>query len=480
MSRVPPPRGSFERFIGAMCPDHSHDRNLKKPVADLLEGVARGETKCWILSAPPAVGKSTLTSVLFPAWVHSWWPEARFAFLSYESSIGEELGRQYRALVSSPLYKRLYGDIIPGETRIEDIQTIAGGCRFVGTPQSRLTSRHFHFAILDDPQPPGQSEEQQVALYTWFNRTLPSRVAAADGSIGVNQQRLAWGDLTGRVLEADPNGWRTLVLPARFDPERADPADRRTLPGALLTDRMTSARLARLEKQLGRDAAAQLQQDPQAADGAGLYRADWVKHWTPESLPPDSGTDIQSWDFTFKGEAKSDYTVGQRWRLHGRDVYLIDLVRERADFPRALAMIMAFSAKHPSAFTRLVEAKANGPAIVATLQRDIGGFIEVDPRDSKLARASLASRAWEAGQVWLPPLTVPWVPAFVKELLAFGAKGCRNDDQIDSMSQAVNYLLFRENSAETLERGMAAFRAMQGNGAIGAMGLSWLSAFRSG
>ena len=474
MAAVVPPRGSFERFRREMFPDHSPDRNLVQPVADLLEAVARGETKAWILNAPPAVGKSTLTSVLWPAWVHSWDPTARFCFISYEQGIGEALAAQYRTLVTSERYRRLYGDILPQETRIEDIQTIAGGCRFTTTDRARLTSRHFRHVVLDDPHAPGQSEEQGAALFEWFNRTLPSRVVAEDGSIGINQQRLGVTDLTGRVLEADPRGWHLLSLPLRFDPERADPADRRTTPGALLTDRMTPARLARLERQLGRDADAQLQQAPAPADGAGIFRSEWVRHWTPETLPPDRGLDVQSWDFTFKGEARSDYTVGLLARPHGRDLFIVDLVRERADFPRALAMIVAFSARHPGAYTKLVEGKANGPAIISTLQSDVGGFVEVDPRDSKLARASLASRAWEAGRVYLPPVSVPWVPGFLKELLAFGAKGSRNDDQVDAMAQAVNYLLARENSADAMERAMTAFRRTGGEG------LGWLNGFRNG
>ena len=93
----------------------------------------------------------------------------------------------------------------------------------------------------------------------------------------------------------------------------------------------------------------------------------------------------------------------------------------------------------------LVEAKAKGPQLVRNLRATIPGIIEVNPQgDSKEGRAAAVTPVWEAGNVFLPHPTVePWVAEhFVPELMGFpfGA----HDDQVDTMSQALNWIQEQE------------------------------------
>jgi len=86
--------------------------------------------------------------------------------------------------------------------------------------------------------------------------------------------------------------------------------------------------------------------------------------------------------------------------------------------------------------TRLIEDKANGPAVIATLRDRIPGLIAVEPEGGKVVRVHAVTPTVEAGNVFLPhPNIAPWVWGLIDECAAFPAGA--NDDQVDAMSQAL-------------------------------------------
>ena len=132
--------------------------------------------------------------------------------------------------------------------------------------------------------------------------------------------------------------------------------------------------------------------------------------------------------------------VGQVLAAHGADRYLLDQVRDRLDFPGTLLAVRRLSAQWPDVQTKLVEDKANGPAVVQSLRHEIGGFVEVNPEGGKESRAAAASPQLESGNWYLPhPTLKSWVEGFIAECTAFpnGA----NDDQVDAWSQGAKRLL---------------------------------------
>ena len=81
--------------------------------------------------------------------------------------------------------------------------------------------------------------------------------------------------------------------------------------------------------------------------------------------------------------------------------------------------------------SNLVEEKANGPAVISSLRRQIPGLTAVDPKGDKVARARAVAPDVEAGNVYLPgmansegtgydPMQTPdWVRGLVDECAAF-------------------------------------------------------------
>jgi predicted phage terminase large subunit-like protein len=156
-------------------------------------------------------------------------------------------------------------------------------------------------------------------------------------------------------------------------------------------------------------------------------------------LPRRFDTRIQSWDLAFKGSASSDFVAGHVWAREGARFYLLDRTHARLDFPATLGAIRDMSARHPVALEKLVEDKANGPALIATLRDEIPGLIPVSPDGGKEARLHSVAPLFAAGNVWLPhPAVCPWVSEVVTELVRFPR--APHDDDVDAATQALSRL----------------------------------------
>ena len=108
----------------------------------------------------------------------------------------------------------------------------------------------------------------------------------------------------------------------------------------------------------------------------------------------------------------------------------------------------------------LIEDKANGPAIIATLRHEIAGIIAEKPKDSKIARANAATGFVESGNVYLPRYA-DFTAEFIEELAAF-PRGI-NDDLVDAFTQFINkYRYFgaeyKEDNRTQFEKDLQRFK----------------------
>lgn len=155
-------------------------------------------------------------------------------------------------------------------------------------------------------------------------------------------------------------------------------------------------------------------------------------------MPRHFDEQVQAWDATFKSKANDDFVAGQTWARRGANCYLLPgWCHKRLSFTETLDAIREQTRRYPQAITKLVEDKANGPAIIDTLQREIVGIMPVSPgADSKEARASSVSPQWEAGQVFVPhPLWKPEIEDWLETVLGF--PNMPHDDDVDSMVYAL-------------------------------------------
>jgi predicted phage terminase large subunit-like protein len=433
-------------------------------IIEHLEAVTRGDIARLVINVPPGSMKSLSCCVFWPAWAWTMKPATKWIYASYSGQLSRRDSLRTRRLVESKWYQALWGHVWrphPDEWGSTKFSNDQAGFRLATSVGGGVTGEHSDVQVVDDPIKPLEVKGAKLdsaaiaSCLEWWDETMTTRLLdPAKSARVIIMQRLHERDLAGHVLKQ--GGYEHLCLPMKAEktcvvlkPHKCSLGDNaptsvghhnkddRT-PGTILwPSRFDEAAVEQRARELGpRGAAAQEQQRPIPA-GGGLFKREWVKFY--KVLPAGLTYRIQSWDCAFKGAADSDFVAGQVWGMRGGEFYLIDQIRGQLTFSVTKIAMKGLSAKHPKAFAKLVEDKANGPAIIDDLKRDIPGLIAVNPDGGKEARANAVEPLWAAGNVWLPdPEIAPWIHDLIEELVNFPMGA--NDDQVDAMSQALNYL----------------------------------------
>jgi predicted phage terminase large subunit-like protein len=145
---------------------------------------------------------------------------------------------------------------------------------------------------------------------------------------------------------------------------------------------------------------------------------------------------LQSWDTAAKGGPDNDWSVCTTW-LQANDCqwYLLDVWRGRIDYPTLKSKVEQL-AQRWNADQVLIEEAGTAIGLLQELTYRVSGISGIKPERDKETRMSIASAKFEARQVHLPE-RASWLPDLEAELFSF--PGSRHDDQIDSISQALNH-----------------------------------------
>jgi len=160
-----------------------------------------------------------------------------------------------------------------------------------------------------------------------------------------------------------------------------------------------------------------------------------VRRYEQLSQVTSSSKIFQSWDTASKDGELNDYSVCTTWLYHNKKYYLVDVLRERFDFPSLRTRAIAHArAHHVSSI--LIEDTGVGTALVSELKNIGLPAMAVKPQHSKQIRMFVQSQKFESGTAVLPK-QAPWLADYEAELFAF--PHTLHDDQVDSTSQALAY-----------------------------------------
>jgi predicted phage terminase large subunit-like protein len=366
---------------------------------------------------PPRSGKSELVSRRLPAYIFGLNPDASVMATSYGADLASRMNRDVQRIIDSPKY----AEIFPATTLWgKNIRTVSQGtylrnsdlfeivdhqgvykCSGVG---GGITGLGFQYGIIDDPikdRKEAESKAFREALWDWYASTFYTR-REKDARILITLTRWNEDDLAGRLLKLaqdDPKADQWEVISFPMIAEGNNKIDPRAIGEPLWPAKFSLQDLEAVKTVMGSyEWAALMQQRPSNPVGNILNR-NWWKFY--KVMPTDYQQLIQSWDCTFKDTDGTDYVVGQVWAKRGADRYLVDQVRARMDFPATIQAVRSLSAKWPGAVKKLIEDKANGPAVISTLKREISGLIPVNPEGGKTVRVHAVSPYIEAGNVFL-------------------------------------------------------------------------------
>lgn len=420
-------------------------------MAHHLEMASRRETKRLLITLPPRNLKSICASVAFPAWLLGKDPGARIICASYSGDLAGKHARDSRAVMETEWYRRAFP-----KTRLNrkksaeaDFETTAKGYRFSTSVGGTLTGRGGNFVIIDDPIKPGDalSETKRASVKQWFDGTLYSRLDDKRNDVIILiMQRVHTDDLVAHVLEKED--WTHLNLPAIAETREYHDLGEGTSfvrePGDVLhREREPLHVLEQVKASLGTFYFnAQYQQTP-APECGNLIKWEWFR--TYEDLPPERAANdevVQSWDTAMTAHDGSDWSACSTWAIRGEDYYLIDMYRDRLDFPTLKRKIESLRREF-SATSVLIEDKGSGTGLIQQLRcEDKVRPISIQPSGSKADRIAAQSTQIEAGRVFLPQKAA-WLDEFRLEMLAFPHG--KHDDQVDSVSQFLTWIVYRES-----------------------------------
>ena len=405
-----------------------------------------GEIKRLIITLPPRNLKSICASVAFPAWVLGRDPSRRIICASYANDLTAKHARDCRTVMESDWYRSLFPQtrLNPKKSAELEFETTRQGYRYGTSLGGALTGRGGNFVIIDDPIKPADamSEVKREAVKSWFDGTLYSRLdSKKDDVIIILMQRVHVDDLVGHVLEKDA-GWVHLDLPAIADAPQDVPIGpgivyRRQVGDVLHPEREPKEILDRIKADMGSAVfSAQYQQRPVQVEG-NLVKWRWFQIYAGSPAHDNDGRVIQSWDTASKAGELNDYSVCTTWLMKGDDYYLIDVLRERLEYPWLKKRVIEMACRH-DAHSVLIEDKGSGTQLIQDLRFEKAGVrpIGITPEADKVTRLSNQSAHIEAGQVFLPE-SAPWLDAFKDEIMAF--PNGRHDDQVDSLSQFLGW-----------------------------------------
>ncbi|MEA3140186.1 MAG: hypothetical protein QOK23_2355 [Gammaproteobacteria bacterium] len=320
--------------------------------------------------------------------------------------------------------------------------TTARGYRYATSLGGTLTGRGADLIVLDDPQKPEEalSEAHRNSAGQWFDTTLLSRLdSKSKGAVVIVMQRLHEDDLAGRLFAK--GGWEHLKIAAIAEQDESLMVGPRRLhkrmAGAVIDPRRESLEdLERLKQSMGElFFSAQYQQEPIPLAG-NLIKAEWFKQY--DVAPTYSYNDVLviSIDTAMKGAPSADYSVATVWLARGEYAYLLDLWRERVDYPDLRRAVHRLREKYPTA-ALLIEDKGSGTSLIQDLRLENVTPIPINPEGDKVTRLAAVSVQFESGAVWFPK-GAPWLGGLQAELLGF--PNVKYDDQVDSISQALSWI----------------------------------------
>jgi predicted phage terminase large subunit-like protein len=431
-----------------------------------------------IISMPPQEGKSQRVSRHFVTWLLCRDPSRRVAMIGYQDRISRRWGKQVRDDIAG---NPELGIKVRSDSSAANEWQLVGheGGLITSSVQGSLTGRPVDVMIIDDPHKDAKeagSEVMQENVRDWWRMVASTRMPAGGGIIVLVQTRWHEADLAGFLLSDVEGGaadWHLINIPAQavHDPARGAECKcgqalgtagfEMTCLGSDILGRapgeyMASARGRSVAdwEQRKRNAGtfgwtALYQGWPSPNEGSIFLRSWWQYYSTPRWTVLAGGAHhaigagqvIITVDCAFKDTDGSDYVVLMVMARRGPKVWLLDMVRERMEFEETCTALEQLCAKWPQATLKIVEDKANGPAVISVLRKRVGGIVPFNPEDSKEGRARAVSPFVEAGDVSLPSALLEgcaWVGGFIHEATVFpnGA----HDDMVDAFTQGMHRL----------------------------------------
>lgn len=460
---------SFRGFVNMVAPRFTLAPFQEELIEalDALESRDLG-TNCLLITMPPRHGKSWLASTLFPAYYMARDPFRHTLAVSYGADLAANFGRQVRDTCLEPCVNLTFPAMQMSKTSaaVDDWSTTEGGRYYACGVGGGTTGRPANLLLIDDPiksRVEADSPSTRNKLWSYYNSALVNRKQPEfNGSKAIEvliQTRWHPDDLAGRIMNSADwaeGDWTHINFPAirptkvfittpatETEPETTE---EQTVDTALWPERFSLADLEKMKRRDPREFAALYQQEP-FISGGNLIKTQWFNTYTQSTLPDKFQTVIQTVDTAFTTKTTSDFSVITTFGLSfSGDIYILDVVRERLDYPSLKRRLLMETAKHRGRGLRgmYVEDVASGSTLLQEMKKTPGLSIIAykihgnrGKHFDKVTRLNAVLPLIEGGRVFIPE-QAPWLDDFLEECQGFPS--VKHDDQVDTLTMGLDVL----------------------------------------
>lgn len=464
-------------------------------MCDTLQRVERGEIKRLIINIPPSYTKTELAVISFISHGLAINPRSKFIHTSYSDSLVLNNSSRIKEIVNAEWFSRYWPNIMRQDSRSKSLWSnefrgglyaVSAGGAITGFHAGRIgnegePSTYAGAIVIDDPLKANDAYSRVIRerRNIWLNNTIKSRTATPDVPIILIMQRVHDDDPTGFLLRGGSGDqWYHLCIPADYDPEAPYPSEyTHGIPikadlakGPIWAFKHNQTLLDELRKADKYTYSSQYMQRPSPQGGSifeirGLqYYDHYDKAEAQVYYKSGDAVKIRSCyvfcDTAHKKGQENDYTVFALYGL-GMDkrIYLLDQLRDKMTAPELKRAFIAFLEKWGVDVDNclgprevLIEDKASGIGLIQEIRDDIKAqritrgikIIGVPRNIDKVSRANSAAPSVANGKVVLPALA-SYTRELVREIEDFSATMThRHDDQVDTMCDAIQYLIQTE------------------------------------
>lgn len=191
------------------------------------EDIAAGKQLHSIINIAPRYSKTEIMVKNFIAWSLAVNPKARFIHLSYSDGLALDNSEEIKDIIQSDFYQELFPYVqIKKDSKAKNKwYTTEGGGVLARSAGGQVTgfgagqigeSELFGGAIIiDDPIKPDDADSETIRdkVNHRFDSTIRNRVNSRNTPIIIIMQRLHDEDLSGYLMDNEPNVWKVTSMP---------------------------------------------------------------------------------------------------------------------------------------------------------------------------------------------------------------------------------------------------------------------------
>jgi len=413
----------FYEFVKAACPVLEPSTTFSFPphiefICSKLQREAERiyaglpKQKDLLINQPPRTMKSLIISVLYNAWVWTWFPEAKFLTVSYGDKLSSDLSYMTRLLIQSDWYRKYFPEVQISDDNNQKTQysNTKGGFRIARGAAAQITGSGSDFILVDDIQKPNMISQtaldNAIAQYrdVIYNRLNQPKF----GIRIVCGQRVAENDITGWILDHDPELYEHINLPMELNDDVQPMLARQFYENELLWhDRFDEHTLQPYKKNQF-FWSAQYLQNPVPIEGTMLQRSKFkiikLSQRTEEEKEEILNLKWDCWiDSAYTTNPDNDETgviVAAKWR---ENFLIKNCYEHHLEFPELLKELERIYREDMGGKGMMrIEPKANGLSIMQTMKRKGYNITATEtPQKDKIARVTDVLDEIDSERVWL-------------------------------------------------------------------------------